>query len=309
MFVFLAAHSASRRHRISNDSNAQKMDAMIQKGLSMRGHNTYTQSSKRTQVFSEPGYSDCSSFCWKMYEKFFGIYVGSWTGEQITKGKRVVKGSGGKVTSSQMSQFKKGDLLFYGVSQVKHVEMYIGNGQQLGHGSGMGPKLVNTLSYSHSGGFREARRYVDIGGGSSGGSSSSFTKKGTAKCTGNSVNIRSSAWGSVIGTAYKGDVVEYDGQKDGEFYHIRFNGVVGYMSEKYLDFGGSSSSSSSSFTVKGTCTCTGDDVNIRDGPNGNILTSVNKGTQLQYDGKTNGNWVHIKYGSIIGYIYKQYVAY
>lgn len=298
MFVLLSAHAVSKRARITNDTNDQKMDAMIQKGLSMRGHNTYTQSDRRTQVFSEPGYSDCSSFCWKMYERFFGIYVGSYTGEQITRGKLVLRGNGGRVTAAQMAQFKKGDLLFYGVSRVSHVEMYIGNGQQLGHGSGMGPKLKNTLEYLHSGGFAQARRYVDT----SGGSGDSFKAKGTCTCTSNGVRIRVSAWGSVIGSANKGDVIEYDGKMDGEFYHVRFNGIIGYMSGSYLDF-------NNGFVVKGTCTCTSDGVRIRDSPNGNIITQVDKGTQMQYDGTISGDWVHVKYGSIIGYMHKNYVSY
>ena len=155
-------HSHDSRHRVeSNDSNDQKMSAMIQKGLSMRGHNTYTQSSLRTQVFSEPGYSDCSSFCWKMYEKFFGIYVGSWTGEQVGRGTRVLLGNGYMVTQANLASLKPGDLLFYGGGSAQHVEMYIGNNQQLGHGSGMGPTLKTTTQYRHSAGFYQARRYVD----------------------------------------------------------------------------------------------------------------------------------------------------
>jgi len=297
-FLLAAADCHRRNRRERNDSNNQKMDAMIQKGLSMRGHNTYTQSSLRTHVFDEPGYSDCSAFCWKMYERFFGVYVGSWTGEQITRGNLVLKGSGGKVTSSQMAQFKKGDLLFYGVSKVSHVEMYIGNGQQLGHGSGMGPKLANTLEYRHSGGFAQARRYVTLDGGSS----DTFTPKGTCTCTADGVRVRAAAWGSIIGNVNKGAILEYDGKKDGEFYHIRYNGMIGYVSGTYLSFG-------SSFNVKGTCKCTANGVRIRDAPNGNILTQVDKGTVMQYDGLKSGSWTHVKYGSVIGYMHSDYISY
>lgn len=224
--------SSTRRHVESNDSNAQKMDAMIQKGLSMLGHNTYTQDYRREQVFSEPGFSDCSAFCWKMYERYFGIYVGSWTGEQITKGTMVVKGTGGPVTSAQMAQLVRGDLLFYGVNKVSHVEMYIGNGQQLGHGSGMGPKLVQTLQFGGpGGGFNHARRYVDIGGGSSG-----FNVKGVCYCTADALRIRSGPWGTIIGMVYKNQQMEYDGTSSGEWIHIRCNGVIGYVHQNYVRY-------------------------------------------------------------------------
>ena len=237
MLTFLSVLAESRSHRSrkhieSNDSNAQKMNNMIQKGLSMRGHNSYTQSSLRTHVFDEPGYSDCSSFCWKMYERFFNIYVGSWTGEQVERGTRVLTGNGNMVTQANLASLKPGDLLFYGGGSAKHVEMYIGNNQQLGHGSGMGPTLKTTTQYKHSAGFSQARRYVDTGSGGG----DTFKSKGTCYCTADGVRIRASAWGSVIGSANKGAKMEYDGTKSGDFVHIRYNGIVGYMHKDYVRY-------------------------------------------------------------------------
>ena len=235
MLTFLSVFAESRSHRSrrrveSNESNDEKMNNMIQKGLSMRGHNTYTQSYLRTHVFDEPGYSDCSSFCWKMYERYFGIYVGSWTGEQVDRGTRVLTGNGYMVTSDNLAYLKPGDLLFYGGGDAQHVEMYIGNNQQLGHGSGMGPTLKTTTQYRHNAGFYQARRYVDTSG------SGGFNVKGTCYCTADGVRIRSFAWGSIIGSADDGARMEYDGNWDGDFVHIRYNGVIGYMHKDYVRF-------------------------------------------------------------------------
>lgn len=56
---------------------------------SREGRNSYTQSYLRENVFD--GYSDCSSLVWKCYERGLGIFVGTWTGEQIDKGTLVLK--------------------------------------------------------------------------------------------------------------------------------------------------------------------------------------------------------------------------
>ena len=250
MFAFLALLSESRSHRhrlnplvrrtrthniafAKNDADDEaRMEAMIQFGLSMQGKNTYTQSSLRTQVFETPGYSDCSSFCWKMYERFFGIYVGSWTGEQVTKGTQVVQSSGGaynKVSASEMALLKPGDLLFYGGGSAQHVEMYIGNGQQLGHGSGMGPTLKNTLEYSHAAGFYQARRYVDV-------EDTSFQSVGTCTCNADGVRIRSTPWGTILGQVNSGTEMQYDGTTNQGWYHVKVNGLVGYMHPDYITF-------------------------------------------------------------------------
>ena len=139
--------------------NAQKA---VDLGLSLLGKNQYTQTYLRTEVFN--GWSDCSSLCWKLYEKAYGIYVGSWTGEQVLKGrllfKRGSRVSYAKITAEEMKKLQPGDLLFYGDGGADHVEMYIGDGKQIGHGHGWGPIISNTLNYSHSSGFYQARRYV-----------------------------------------------------------------------------------------------------------------------------------------------------
>ncbi|MGN0354401.1 MAG: NlpC/P60 family protein [Muricoprocola sp.] len=131
--------------------------------ISRQGKNQYTQSADRVNVFS--GWSDCSSLCWKCFEKAYGIYIGSWTGEQVTKGRQIIKRNQAvpyaRISSAELAKMQPGDLIFYGDGNAYHVEMYIGNGKQIGHGSGWGPTIKDCLSYSHSHGFYQVRRYVN----------------------------------------------------------------------------------------------------------------------------------------------------
>mgnify|MGYP001107295675 FL=1 len=71
---------------------------------SREGRNSYTQSYLREKVFD--GYSDCSSLVWKCYERGLGIFVGTWTGEQIDKGTLVLKN-----TDASRKSLSKKDLV------------------------------------------------------------------------------------------------------------------------------------------------------------------------------------------------------
>lgn len=132
----------------------------VQLAQSLIRKNQYTQSSLRTQAFN--GYSDCSSLCWKIYEKL-GIYVGTWTGEQVTKGYQV-----DCVTQHpnqgwpDENKLQPGDLIFFGSGSATHVEMYVRKGVCIGHGSGIGPNEHNLQSYclSHPSGYYQTRRYT-----------------------------------------------------------------------------------------------------------------------------------------------------
>lgn len=89
------------------------------------------------------GYGDCSSVVYAAYKKACGINVGTWTGEQAQKGKEIGRGSGGGLPLDNM---ELGDLVIffrgsYSPGSSTHVEMYTGNNQLIGHGSGKGPKV------------------------------------------------------------------------------------------------------------------------------------------------------------------------
>lgn len=61
---------------------------------------------------------------------------------------------------------------------------------------------------------------------------------GTATCMGNRVRVRSSATfeNNVVEWLDKGNRFEVDGQKSGEFVHVKVRGTVGWMSESYVKY-------------------------------------------------------------------------
>lgn len=154
------------------DSGASIINDVINLVLSRVGKNSYTQSGLRENVFGEPtGYSDCSSLMWKCFQRAAGIFIGSYTGEQITKGDLVYSNpTSGHIFTLDMqaaSGAVPGDLVFWGnsTSDVHHVEMYLGNNQFVGHGSGWGPTVKTASAYNHSYKLLQVRRYIEGGGG------------------------------------------------------------------------------------------------------------------------------------------------
>jgi len=135
-------------------SAADAREAIVGWMLCLIGQNTYTQSGDRSRVMEGVdghGYGDCSSTCCKIYETAIGKVIGSYTGDMIDAG-TVVDGPNTQTgTYPDESKMLPGDLIFYyshGASgESGHVEMYIGNGQLAGHGSGTGPKIHEMKGY------------------------------------------------------------------------------------------------------------------------------------------------------------------
>ena len=137
-------------------TNREKRIAVVEKVISREGKNTYTQGSKRTQVSN--GYSDCSSLQQWAYKQILGIDIGDNTEAQMLSKNmsRVdLKIMNGIPDESKMLL---GDLLYFRgtdterkkTGYVGHVEMYVGNGQLSGHGSGTGPTRKNMVEYCKS---------------------------------------------------------------------------------------------------------------------------------------------------------------
>ncbi|MBR1988607.1 MAG: C39 family peptidase, partial [Clostridia bacterium] len=144
----------------------------------IEGKNQYSMdSTKREQVFAslegqKTGYGDCSATVRKVLQKVTGKNIGGNTEDQYvnyaSRGGVVV--NSGKIDESKLAP---GDALYYArptssytvgrKDRVGHVEMYIGNGQRMGHGSGMGPK-VSSLD-SDSSRFLKAIRFTAAGSG------------------------------------------------------------------------------------------------------------------------------------------------
>lgn len=200
--------------------------------------NQYTQSGKRERVFE--GYSDCSSLMWKCFERGANLFIGTWTGEQVDHGRLVKNQFYGRhtLTSEDLRVMRPGDLVFWGTghNDTRHVEMYIGNGQLMGHGSGVGPTRKDARSYYHTYPLVEVRRYIE--------SSlipvekpKDFITKNTGHCTGTDVNVRltASMLGTVIGTLDPGDKVELDGKSKGKWLHVFIKGLgVAWVHKNYI---------------------------------------------------------------------------
>ena len=132
-------------------SSESKRQAIVNKGLSRKGKNQYTQSSKRTQVGS--GYGDCSSTVRWCYQQVLGIDIGVNTEAQIKSSKLKDVIVPIKNGIPEESYLRKADLFYFrgnDTSRTKgvgHVEMYIGDGKLLGHGSGIGPTEKDMKTY------------------------------------------------------------------------------------------------------------------------------------------------------------------
>lgn len=129
-----------------------KRNLLVQSALTRKDKNQYSQDvTKRTLI--EKGYGDCSGTVWYWYKKLFGIDIGANTEAQINsiKGKKVNLTIKNGIPDE--SKMRKGDLLYFRGSDnsrtngVGHVEMYIGNNQLFGHGSGWGGTVKTMTSY------------------------------------------------------------------------------------------------------------------------------------------------------------------
>ena len=130
----------------------EKRNLLVKKALTREKKNQYSQDPNK-RIMIEKGYGDCSGTVWYWYNKLFGIDIGGNTEGQINspKGKRVNLNITQGVPDE--SKMKKGDLLYFRGTDnsrtegVGHVEMYIGDGQIFGHGSGIGGTVKNMKTY------------------------------------------------------------------------------------------------------------------------------------------------------------------
>lgn len=128
-----------------------KRDKVVAMALSREEKNNYTRGSKRTMVGD--GYSDNASFIRWCYLTATGKDIGCNVAAQITnKSLRMIDKSEGK--PPREASMLPGDLLFFRGADasypfhVGHIEMYIGDGKIIGHGSGIGPTVKNMRAYA-----------------------------------------------------------------------------------------------------------------------------------------------------------------
>ena len=130
----------------------EKRNQLVNSALTRKLKNQYSQDvNKRTLI--EKGYGDCSGTTWYWYKKLFNMNIGANTEAQINSklGKRVALTITNGIPDE--SKMRKGDLMYFrGTNNARtegvgHVEMYIGNGQCFGHGSGLGGTVKNMRDY------------------------------------------------------------------------------------------------------------------------------------------------------------------
>lgn len=148
-------------------TNDEKRSAAVQAVVSRENRNSYTNDDNlRLEVAS--GHSDCSSLQQWAYQQI-GMEIGDYTGEQIERGSWVTKGG----SQPDERYLLPADLIFFRSRNnndrpynVGHVEMYIGSGTCMGHGSGIGPVRKNIAAYcaqrnANGMGYIGVKRYID----------------------------------------------------------------------------------------------------------------------------------------------------
>ena len=145
--------------------NAQEMRAYAVELMKSRKHkNVYTNEGDRKYFFGKPdnevgnttqrGFSDCSSAVRAAILAASGISIGGNTDAQIrNRAKGVIVHQSEDGTLPDESLLQPGDALYYKgnkyhIMDVGHVEMYTGENELYGHGSGMGPVKHDMREYS-----------------------------------------------------------------------------------------------------------------------------------------------------------------
>ena len=154
---------------------AEKRAAAVKIAKSRHKLNRYTQGSMRKYVGGYPqagggvrGYSDCSAFARWVLKQVLGIDIGYNTSAQIqNRGRGVlIEKAGAKQTYPSEDRMEPGDCIYFkGCPShawgVGHVEMYLGDGKCIGHGSGTGPTIKRLKTYSRGRGAGE-RKYLCV---------------------------------------------------------------------------------------------------------------------------------------------------
>ena len=172
----LGGSSSSSEQPLQNSGSLSKQQQLIKSAMgSIIGKNNYSQANRFKVGASldgaNQGSADCSSTTqWAL--KRAGIDPGGDTAAQITSAAgQWVDGEYkfGDNAKPDANKLALGDLMFYGTSKsrkpnnVSHVEMYWGNKQRIGHGSGIGPRVSPYNAKSSTQQYLGAKRFIAIG--------------------------------------------------------------------------------------------------------------------------------------------------
>jgi len=122
------------------------------------------------------------------------------------------------------------------------------------------------------------------------------------------VNIRSSAWGEVVGSTYGGKFVDIKGE-EGDWYIIELNGRKGYVLKSTIDktnrgFKSDLKNGEVRSAVVTNCGRLG--LNVRSGAWGDKIGHLADGAAVSIIGE-DGDWYKISYDGKEGYVYKAYI--
>ncbi|HOT74719.1 MAG TPA: SH3 domain-containing protein [Candidatus Wallbacteria bacterium] len=123
----------------------------------------------------------------------------------------------------------------------------------------------------------------------------------------NNVNIRSEAWGDIIGKACSEQAFEITGE-DGDWYIVNYNGRKAYILKQAMttDKNIKSNSTAEFAPAPGKVrNCVA--LNVRTGPWGDKIGWLKDGDRVQITGE-DGDWYKIKFGKRTGFVYKKYIG-
>lgn len=115
------------------------------------------------------------------------------------------------------------------------------------------------------------------------------------------LNIRSGAWGNIIGTFNEGDKVDVI-SKEGSWYKVKHNGGEAYVHSAYI-------STADSPAVGGDryVNTPGSYLNVRSGEWGDIIGRFDHGAAIEVLGQQ-GEWYKVKYNNTEAFVHKDYIS-
>jgi uncharacterized protein YgiM (DUF1202 family) len=123
----------------------------------------------------------------------------------------------------------------------------------------------------------------------------------------NNVNIRSEAWGDIIGKASSEQAFEITGE-DGDWYIVNYNGRKAYILKQAMTTDKNIQSDSTAGVTPVAATvinCYA--LNVRTGPWGDKIGWLKSGDKIQITGE-DGDWYKIKFEKKTGFVYKSYIG-
>lgn len=123
------------------------------------------------------------------------------------------------------------------------------------------------------------------------------------------LNVRTGAWGSVVGSLKPGAKVTVTG-KAGEWYKISQSGKTRYVFAKYISKnapGGSAGSNASAGGTSFTGYVTTGTLNVRTAPWGSKTGTLSRGASVKVTGKS-GDWYKIDSGGKTRFVHSDYIS-